>query len=71
MVDEVFVVEDKEAIDMANRLMREEGLRCGMSSGANVHIAIEIAKKFPEFKNIVTVLPDSRDRYLTTERYAT
>lgn len=71
MVDDVFVVEDKEAIDMANRLMREEGLRCGMSSGANVHIAIEIAKKFPEFKNIVSVLPDSRDRYLTTERYTT
>lgn len=71
MVDEVFVVEDKEAIDMANRLMKEEGLRCGMSSGANVLTAMRVAQKYPEFKSVVTILPDGRDRYLTTERYTT
>jgi len=71
IVDEVLVINDKEAINMTNRLMKEEGLFCGISSGANVLASLKIAKKYPELKNIVTVLPDSRDRYFTTERYTT
>ncbi|RLG01461.1 cysteine synthase A [Thermococci archaeon] len=71
IADEVLVIDDKEAINMANRLMGEEGLFCGISSGANVLASLKIAKKYPKLKNIVTVLPDRRDRYFTTERYTT
>jgi len=71
MADEVVVVNDEEAINMANRLMKEEGMRCGISSGANVVASLRIGSKFPELKNIVTVLPDSRDRYFTKEMYTT
>jgi len=48
---------------MMNRLSREEGLFCGMSSGANVHAALKIAETLPEGANVVTVLVDRRDRY--------
>ena len=71
MVDEVLVIKDADAIEMANRLAREEGLLCGISSGANVLACLTIAKKYPELRTIVTVLPDGRDRYFTTERYTT
>jgi len=56
-------VKDEDARDMANRLCREEGLFCGMSSGANVYAAIQLAKKMKKGDNIVTVLVDRRDRY--------
>ena len=71
VVDEVIVIENDEAVNMANILGREEGLFCGISGGANVLASIQIAKKYPQLKNIVTVLPDRRDRYFTTERYTT
>lgn len=71
IAEEVLVITDEEAIDMANRLMKEEGLLCGISSGANVLASLKIAKKYPELRNVVTILPDRRDRYFTTERYTT
>jgi cysteine synthase len=61
--DEVLTVADDEARDMMNRLCREEGLFCGMSSGANVYAAVRIAKKLGKGANVVTVLVDRRDRY--------
>ncbi len=61
--DEVWTVKDEEARAMANRLCREEGLFCGMSSGANVFAALKIAKKLGKGANVVTVLVDRRDRY--------
>jgi len=61
--DEVTKVKDEDARDMANRLCREEGLFCGMSSGANVYAAIQLAKRMNEGDNVVTVLVDRRDRY--------
>ena len=61
--DQVLTVKDEDARDMANRLCREEGLFCGMSSGANVYAAIQLAKKMKKGDNIVTVLVDRRDRY--------
>lgn len=64
ILDEVIRVSDKDARDMANRLAREEGLFCGMSSGANVFAALKVAKKLGKGKNVVTVLVDRRDRYL-------
>jgi len=62
--DEVWTVKDEDAREMANRLCREEGLFCGMSSGANVYAAVKIAKKLGRSANVVTVLVDRRDRYL-------
>lgn len=56
VVDEVLVIENDEAVNMANNLAREEGLFCGISGGANVLASIQIAKKYPQLNNIVTVL---------------
>lgn len=63
ILDHEIVVENEDAKNMADRLCREEGLFCGMSSGANVFAAIEMAKKMGAGSNIVTVLVDRRDRY--------
>ena len=61
--DEVLTVKDNDARETMNRLCREEGLFCGMSSGANVYAALRIAKRLGRGKNIVTVLVDRRERY--------
>jgi cysteine synthase A len=70
LVDEILQVTDEEAITMAHRLVSEEGLFCGISSGANVLAALRLAKKLGR-GNVVTVLPDSMDRYLSEEHYTT
>ena len=62
--DEFFQVSEGEARDMANRLCKEEGIYCGMSSGANVAVALKIAKRMKKGQNVVTVIVDRRDRYL-------
>ena len=49
---------------MANRLCTEEGIYCGMSSGANVLVALRIAERLKKGQNVVTVIVDRRDRYL-------
>ena len=71
LVDEIVKVSDEEAVSMTRRLWKEEGLFAGVSSGANVLVAIQHAKKLIENKNVVTVLPDSGDRYLTEPHYVT
>ncbi len=65
VVDEMHQVNDKESFTMARRLVREEGLFCGGSSGSNVHIALKVAKALGPGKTVVTVLPDSATRYIT------
>ncbi len=70
--DEMMHVGHDDAREMANRLCREEGLFCGMSSGANVAAAVRLAKTLPGGSNIVTVCVDRRDRYFPeypTESY--
>jgi len=62
MTDEV-TVKNADARAMANRLCAEEGIYCGMSSGANVHAAIELATTMKRGSRIVTVAVDRRDRY--------
>ena len=64
--DEIYVVTDEEALDTAKRLAREEGLMCGISAGTNVAAALKLAKKLGKGKTVVTVLPDTAERYFST-----
>jgi len=64
--DDIYVVTDEEALDTAKRLAREEGLMCGISSGTNVAAALKLAEKLGEGKTVVTVLPDTAERYFST-----
>ncbi len=64
--DDICIISDEEAIGTANALAREEGLMCGISSGTNVAAAIKLAKKLGEGKTVVTVLPDTAERYFST-----
>jgi cysteine synthase A len=57
----------EEALSMARRLAREEGIFCGISSGSNVAAAIKLARKRPHLKRIATMINDSGQRYFTTE----
>jgi cysteine synthase A len=70
IVDEIIQVSNEQAIETAKRLIREEGIFCGISSGANVFAAIEVAKrKENEGKLIVTIICDTAERYLSTALY--
>jgi cysteine synthase A len=71
LVDKCFLVNDKEAVGMADRLVKEEGLFVGMSSGANVYVAKKVSKQLGKGKRVVTVLHDRRDRYYTSEHFTT
>ena len=71
LIDALVRITDAEARAMTHRLWREEGLYCGVSSGANVHFALEEARKPGGKKTIVTLLNDHMNRYLTEERYVT
>jgi cysteine synthase A len=68
LIDEVVTVTNDEAIEMAKRTTREEGIICGISCGAAVQAALKVARR-PESKDktIVVVLPDSGERYLSTK----
>ncbi len=66
LIDEWAQVSDEDAIETACCLAKEKGLFVGISSGANVYASMNVAKSLDEEKNIVTILPDSADRYYTT-----
>jgi len=66
VVDEVIQVDDETAWETARRLAREEGLLCGMSSGAAAWAAVRVARRLGEGKTVVTLLPDTGERYLST-----
>ena len=67
--DDIYVVTDQEAIETARRLAREEGLACGISSGTNVAAAIRLAEKLGPGKTVVTMLPDTAERYYSTQLF--
>jgi cysteine synthase A len=71
LVDEVITVTNDEAFDMARRLAKEEGILCGISSGANVHAAVKYASR-PENqgKLVVAIIPSFGERYLNTDLFA-
>ena len=64
--DDIYIVTDDEALETARRLAREEGLLCGISSGTNVAAALKLAKKLGQGKTVVTILPDTAERYFST-----
>ncbi len=64
--DHIHIVTDEDAIETAKDLARLEGLMCGISSGTNVACAIELAKELGPGKTVVTVLPDTAERYFST-----
>ncbi len=65
VVDEMHQVNDEQCFTTARRLVREEGLFCGGSSGGMVHVALRLAEQMGEGKKIVAILPDSGTRYVT------
>ena len=64
--DDIYIVTDEEAIQTAKDLARKEGLMCGISSGTNVAAALKLAKKLGKGKTVVTILPDTAERYFST-----
>ena len=64
--NDICIVKDEEALSTARRLASEEGIMCGISSGTNVAAAIKLAKKLGKGKTVVTVLPDTAERYFST-----
>lgn len=63
---EIRIVTDEEALDTTRRLAAEEGILCGISSGTNVSVALKLAKELGKGKTVVTVLPDTGERYFST-----
>ena len=66
IIDEVCIVTDDEALSTARALASREGILCGVSSGTNVAAAIRLARKLGRGKTVVTVLPDTAERYFST-----
>jgi cysteine synthase A len=66
VIDEVVAVTNTEARRMARRMAREEGLLCGISSGAAGHAAAKVAQDLGEGKDVVVILPDTGNRYMST-----
>lgn len=69
LIDEVIRVKDDEAFDAAKKLAKLEGILCGISSGAAVYGALQIAKQLGSQKAVVTIAPDTGERYLSTELF--
>jgi len=69
LVDEVIKVKSNDAVAMTRRLMKEEGLMVGISSGANILAALEVAQRLGKGKTIVTILPDRGERYLSMDLF--
>jgi cysteine synthase A len=69
VVDDVRTVSDADAWRTKVRLAQREGLLVGISAGAAMHVALEVARELGEGKNVVTVLPDTGERYFSLEEY--
>lgn len=69
--DDIYIVSDEEAIRTAKDLAAKEGIMCGISSGTNVAAALKLAEKLGEGKTVVTILPDTAERYFSTPLFDT
>lgn len=69
IIDKIITVGDDDAFKMAKRLAREEGLLVGISSGANMMASLQVAKELGKGRRVVTVLPDTGERYFSIEKY--
>jgi len=67
--NDIAIITDDEAINTTKRLIREEGILCGISSGTNVAAALKLAAKLGEGKTVLTVLPDTGERYFSTQLF--
>ena len=65
VIDEIIAVRDDDALEMTRRLTRDEGLLVGISAGANVHASVGVARRLGAGKRVVTILPDTGERYLS------
>jgi cysteine synthase A len=66
IIDDVCIIDDVEALRVSKELSSKEGIMCGISSGTNVAAAIRLAKKLGKGKRVVTILPDTAERYFST-----
>ena len=64
--NDVCIIKDEEALQVSKDLAKYEGIMCGISSGTNVAAAIKLAKKLGKGKTVVTILPDTAERYFST-----
>lgn len=69
VIDKIITVTDRQAFEMTRRLGREEGLCVGISAGANVFAALEVAKELGPARKVVTILCDTGERYFSTEQF--
>lgn len=69
LIDEIIKVTDEDAFRTSERLAREEGILAGISSGANTWAALQVAKKLGKGKRVVVILPDTGERYLSTQLF--
>lgn len=70
IIDEIIQVSDEDAYETTRRLIRKEGILCGVSSGANFFAALKVAEDLGEGKKVVVVFPDTGERYLSTELFS-
>lgn len=69
VLDEIILVGNEEALETGRRLAREEGILCGISSGASVFAALQLAHRLGEGRRIAVIAPDTGERYLSTELF--
>ena len=69
VIDEIIKVKERDAFEMSMILAKQEGILCGISSGANVFAAVEVANRLGKGKRVVTVLPDTGERYLSMHKF--
>ncbi|MFH2002709.1 MAG: pyridoxal-phosphate dependent enzyme, partial [Planctomycetota bacterium] len=70
LIDRIEKVTYEESVEIARRLAREEGILVGISSGAAASAALKVAASLPSDKNVLAVLPDTGERYLSTELFS-
>ncbi len=69
IIDEIIQVSDEDAYEITKRLIKEEGILCGVSSGANFFAAMKVAEELGSDKKVVVVFPDTGERYLSTKLF--